>query len=93
MFAGALALVLGALMFGGEYGWGTVKTHAHPAPGRVSVLGGQLVALGVALLVGVRGDVRAQRREHLGGDRDSPRTGRWTGPASPPLPRGRAPAG
>ena len=26
VFAGALALVLGALMFGGEYGWGTVKT-------------------------------------------------------------------
>ena len=33
VFAGALALVLGALVFGGEYGWGTVKTMLHPASG------------------------------------------------------------
>lgn len=53
IFAGALALVLGALVFGGEYGWGTVKTLLTQRPGRLSVLSGQLVALGVALLVGV----------------------------------------
>lgn len=53
VFAGALALVLGALMFGGEYGWGTVKTMLTQRPGRISVLGGQLVALGIAVLVGV----------------------------------------
>lgn len=53
VFAGALALVLGALMFGGEYGWGTVKTLLTQRPGRMSVLAGQLVALGAALLVGV----------------------------------------
>ncbi len=53
VFAGALALVLGALMFGGEYGWGTVKTLLSQRPGRISVLGGQLVALGVALVAGV----------------------------------------
>lgn len=53
IFAGALALVLGALMFGGEYGWGTVKTMLTQRPGRISVLSGQLIALGVALLVGV----------------------------------------
>lgn len=53
IFAGALALVLGALMFGGEYGWGTVKTLFTQRPGRLSVLGGQLVALAVALIVGV----------------------------------------
>lgn len=53
VFAGALALVLGALMFGGEYGWGTVKTMLTQGPGRGSVLAGQLVALGVALVIGV----------------------------------------
>ena len=53
VFAGALALVLGALMFGGEYGWGTVKTMLTQRPGRGSVLAGQLVALGAALAVAV----------------------------------------
>jgi ABC-2 type transport system permease protein len=51
VFAGALALVLGALMFGGEYGWGTVKTMLSQRPGRSAVLGGQLVALAFAMLV------------------------------------------
>jgi ABC-2 type transport system permease protein len=45
VFAGALALVFGALMFGGEYGWGTVKTMLTQRRGRISVLGAQLVAL------------------------------------------------
>jgi len=53
VFAGALALVLGALVFGGEYGWGTVKTMLTQRPGRGSVLAGQLVALGAALVVAV----------------------------------------
>jgi ABC-type transport system involved in multi-copper enzyme maturation permease subunit len=53
VFAGALALVLGALMFGGEYGWGTVKTLFIQRPGRVVVLAGQLLALAIAVLVGV----------------------------------------
>lgn len=51
VFVGALALVLGALMFGGEYGWGTVKTVLTQRPGRASVLGGQLLALTVAAVV------------------------------------------
>src|SRR5688572_15276154 len=50
VFAGALALVLGALMFGGEYGWGTVKTLFIQRPGRVVVLAGQLLALAIAVL-------------------------------------------
>ena len=53
VFAGALALVLGALMFGGEYGWGTVKTLFTQRPGRATVLVGQFAALSVAVLVGV----------------------------------------
>jgi ABC-2 type transport system permease protein len=53
VFAGALALVLGALMFGGEYSWGTVKTMLTQRPGRAALLGAQLFALGVALLIGV----------------------------------------
>ena len=51
VFAGALALVLGALMLGGEYGWGTVKTLLTQRPGRSSVLLGQLLALAFALVV------------------------------------------
>src|SRR3954464_8824954 len=53
VFAGALALVFGALMFGGEYGWGTVKTLLSQRPGRAAMMGGQLIALGVALIFGV----------------------------------------
>jgi ABC-2 type transport system permease protein len=53
VFAGALALVLGALMFGGEYGWGTVKTMLTQRPGRTPVLLGQLLALASALVVGI----------------------------------------
>lgn len=53
VFAGALALVLGAILFGGEYGWGTVKTVLTQRPGRATVLAGQLGALAVALLCGV----------------------------------------
>ena len=50
VFAGALALVLGALVTGGEYGWGTLKTLLTQGPGRPAVLGGQLAALATALL-------------------------------------------
>ena len=50
VFAGALALVLGALVFGGEYGWGTVKTLLTQRPGRAAVVVGQLAALAVATL-------------------------------------------
>lgn len=53
VFAGALALVLGALMFGGEYGWGTVKTLLTQRPGRSTVVLGQLAAMAVAVLIGV----------------------------------------
>lgn len=53
VFAGALALVLGALAAGGEYGAGTVKTLLTQRPGRLPVAAGQLGALVVAVAVGV----------------------------------------
>jgi ABC-2 type transport system permease protein len=45
----ALALVLGALAVGSEYGWGTLKTVFSQRPGRIHVLAGQFAAL--ALIV------------------------------------------
>lgn len=53
VFAGALALVLGAIVAGGEYGWGTVKTLFTQRPGRWSVIAGQLGALAVTVAIGV----------------------------------------
>jgi ABC-2 type transport system permease protein len=53
VFAGALALVLGALVFGSEYGWGTVKTLLTQRPGRLAVLGGQFAATAIGVAVGV----------------------------------------
>ena len=55
VFAGALALAFGALMFGGEYGWGTVKTLMTQRPGRLTQLAGQLMAMVIALTVTVVG--------------------------------------
>lgn len=49
IFAGALALVLGALVIGGEYGWGTLKTIFTQRPGRLQVLAAQLLALATML--------------------------------------------
>jgi ABC-type transport system involved in multi-copper enzyme maturation permease subunit len=53
VFAGALAMVLGALVAGSEYGWGTVKAQLTQGPGRATVMIGQLLAIAVAALVGV----------------------------------------
>lgn len=50
LFGGALALILGALTAGSEYGWGTVKTVLTQRPSRLDVLGGMLAALGLALV-------------------------------------------
>ncbi len=48
----AMALVLGALATGSEYGWGTIKTLLTLGPGRIQTFLGRLVsaALGVAVL-------------------------------------------
>jgi len=50
-FGGVLALMLGVLAFGSEYGWGTLKTLFTQRPGRLRVFGAKLLALAVALVV------------------------------------------
>ena len=48
---GALLLILGALVVGSEYGWGTLKTSLTQRPGRLGVLFGKLMAFVVALVL------------------------------------------
>jgi ABC-2 type transport system permease protein len=50
-FGSALALVLGALAVGSEYGWGTFKTSLTQRPGRMAVFSGKLLALAGLLAV------------------------------------------
>lgn len=55
LFAGALALILGVLTVGSEYGWQTVKVMLTQGPRRASVLAGKvsavlLVMLGIVIL-------------------------------------------
>ena len=50
-FGGPIALILGALSAGSEYGWGTLKTALTQRPGRISVLAGKLLAVGAVLFV------------------------------------------
>jgi ABC-2 type transport system permease protein len=49
-FGGVLALMLGVLAFGSEYGWGTLRTLFTQRPGRLHVFGAKLLALAVALV-------------------------------------------
>jgi ABC-type transport system involved in multi-copper enzyme maturation permease subunit len=48
VFLGAIALILGVLVVGGEYGWGTWKTVLVQGPSRLTVYAGKLAALAVA---------------------------------------------
>ena len=50
LFGGAIVMILGALVAGSEYGWGTIKTVLTQRPGRTSVYAGSLVALAAVLL-------------------------------------------
>jgi ABC-2 type transport system permease protein len=50
-FGGVLALMLGVLTLGSEYGWGTLKTLFTQRPGRLHVFGAKLLALAAALAV------------------------------------------
>jgi ABC-type transport system involved in multi-copper enzyme maturation permease subunit len=53
VFLGAIALILGVLAVGGEYGWGTWKTVLTQGPSRLTVYAAKLVALAVATLAGM----------------------------------------
>lgn len=50
LFGGAIVMILGALVAGSEYGWGTLKTVLTQRPGRTSVYAGSLAALAAVLL-------------------------------------------
>ena len=50
-FGGVLALMLGVLTFGSEYGWGTLKTLFTQRPGRLHVFAAKLAALAATLAV------------------------------------------
>jgi ABC-type transport system involved in multi-copper enzyme maturation permease subunit len=47
ILGGALALILGALAVGSEFGWGTVKTVYTQRPGRLQALAGQVGVMAV----------------------------------------------
>jgi ABC-2 type transport system permease protein len=49
-FGGAIALMLGVLSIGSEFGWGTWKTLLTQRPGRLTVFGAKLAALAIALI-------------------------------------------
>ncbi|HEU4898025.1 MAG TPA: ABC transporter permease subunit [Actinomycetota bacterium] len=50
VFAGALALILGALATGSEFGWGTMQTALTQRPARLAVYAGKLAALAASTL-------------------------------------------
>ncbi|HEX5368112.1 MAG TPA: ABC transporter permease subunit [Dehalococcoidia bacterium] len=54
-FGGVIALILGVLIFGSEYGWGTPKTLFTLGPSRLHMLGAKAAGLAVVLLVFVIG--------------------------------------
>jgi ABC-2 type transport system permease protein len=49
-FGGVLALMLGVLTVGSEYGWGTLKTLLTQGPGRLRIFGAKLIAVAAVLL-------------------------------------------
>lgn len=49
-FGGVFALMLGVFALGSEYGWDTLKTLFVQGPGRLTVFGAKLVALGIVLV-------------------------------------------
>jgi ABC-2 type transport system permease protein len=50
-FGSAIAVILGVLAAGSEYGWGTLKTTFTQRPGRVTVFAGKLLALALLLAI------------------------------------------
>src|SRR5205085_7568134 len=50
-YGNAIAVILGVLAYGSEYGWSTVKTVLTQRPGRLATAGGKLLALTLVLAV------------------------------------------
>ena len=50
VFGGAIALIFGALTFGNEYNWGTLKTVLIQRPRRLNLYASKLLALAIAVL-------------------------------------------
>lgn len=50
-YFGMFTLILGALAFGSEYGWGTLKTTLMQRPGRIRLFLAKLAALAVVLVI------------------------------------------
>ncbi|HZU76386.1 MAG TPA: ABC transporter permease [Dehalococcoidia bacterium] len=50
-YFGAFALILGVLLFGSEYGWGTLRTALMQQPNRLRLFAAKLAALWVVLVV------------------------------------------
>jgi ABC-2 type transport system permease protein len=51
LFAGAIALIIGGLVTGSEYGWSTMKTILTQRPRRLAILGGKVLAIVSTILV------------------------------------------
>jgi ABC-type transport system involved in multi-copper enzyme maturation permease subunit len=50
-YGSAIAVILGVLAFGSEYGWGTLKTVLTQRPGRLVTFGGKLLTLAAILAI------------------------------------------
>lgn len=46
----AIVLIMGAMAAGSEYGWGTLKTVLSQRPGKLAMLSGKVLALGIFLI-------------------------------------------
>lgn len=50
-FGAPIGIILGTLLVGGEYSWGTLKTILTQRPGRLALLGGKFLGLAVFVLI------------------------------------------
>lgn len=50
-FGAPIGIILGTLLIGGEYSWGTLKTILTQRPGRLELLGGKFLGLAVFVLI------------------------------------------
>jgi len=79
IIGGILTLILGALVAGGEFNWGTVKTVYTQRPGRLQTLAGQV---GVVSVIAAIFAVRLAMGQRLPGRPPSTSLKRWAQPGS-----------